>query len=629
MSWASGQEIGPYRLLRRLGRGGFAEVWLAELSSGTGFRRRLALKLVQSEAVSGSGVRAEALLREARFTSWLQAPNIVSVERVSVEDGAPVLAMEYCDAGTMTELMRRLRVAGLPMPPSLAVDVGIHVARALHVAHNAIDPDGAPVCIVHRDLKPSNVLLTRSGLAKVCDFGIAKAEGEADATGTGVLKGTTAYIAPELWEDVHAYSPASDMFALGTLLVEMTTLQQLHGGASMAVVYRRIAEGDATDDALRVAPFLPPLVPLLEELLRRDPSQRLAEARVVEERLVGIREELPGSVDLILALDLLERAEGKSVERPLRSLPPAVDRAWQALVERATGQALPLVPGPSGAADLWELAVAPPRDGDVGLTGLLLPEESGRAAAESSAADGPSQPSSPSQSGRRVRRRRRKKRGALWPALIGVGLALVLGVGIGSLGMLMLARSSGDGDGSAEADATSRPRPTATVSPSPIPHPAETPTPTPRLASSPESVPSLDPSPTAEQASPPAPSARPDPEIPAPKPSEPEETPAPEATEPPAAPLPGPCLAVTSRPPGAYVWINGALQSGRARSQPSMVRRMSPGRFVVSMALVQDGDRSTADVSLDKGEVKVVRCELLGSGGSCRVTSSESDVCGD
>jgi hypothetical protein len=56
---------------------------------------------------------------------------------------------------------------------------------------------------------------------------------------------------------------------------------------------------------------------------------------------------------------------------------------------------------------------------------------------------------------------------------------------------------------------------------------------------------------------------------------------------------------------------------------------MSPGRFVVSMALVQDGDRSTADVSLDKGEVKVVRCELLGSGGSCRVTSSESDVCGD
>ena len=468
MSWASGQDIGPYRLLRRLGRGGFAEVWLAELSAATGFKRRLALKLVQPESEGGDSLRADALLREARLTSWLQAPHIVSVERVSVEDGALVLAMEYCDAGTVTDLMRRLRVAGLPMPPSLAVDVGVHVARALTAAHKALDPDGEPLCVVHRDLKPSNVLLTRAGMAKVCDFGIAKATGETHATGTGILKGTTAYIAPELWEDVHAYSPASDLFALGTLLAEMATLQNLHGGGSMAAVYRKIAAGDATEDALRVAPFLPPLVPLLEELLRRDPAERLADAAEVEDRLVAIRRELEGSGDLALGLDLLTRAEGSPVDRPLRALPQAVDLAWQRLIERATGDELPLVTGPAGAAGLWELAIAEPRPEEIGVTGLLEPE--------------PSSPSgepaaSPSHSGRRSRRRRRRPKKTLLPALIGVVAALVIGVGIGSIGMLWLARSQrGEApEQTAERTPTPRARPPTSTAARAIPSPPASP----------------------------------------------------------------------------------------------------------------------------------------------------------
>ncbi len=611
MSWASGQEIGPYRLLRRLGRGGFAEVWLAELTAATGFRRRLALKLVRPESEDAPGLRAESLLREARLTSWLQAPHIVSTERVSIEDGALVLAMEYCDAGTMTDLMRRLRVAGLPMPPSLAVDVGIHVARALTSAHKAVDPDGEPLCVVHRDLKPSNVLLTRAGLAKVGDFGIAKAEGETHATGTGVLKGTTAYIAPELWEDVHAYAPASDLFALGTLLAEMATLQQLHGGGSMAAVYRRIAAGDATADALRVAPFLPPLVPLLEELLRRDPTERLADASEVEARLLSIRRTLEGSGDLALALDLLERAEGAEVKRSLRSLPKRVDRAWRRLIERATGDELPLVSGPSGAADLWELAIAEPRPDEVGVTGLLEPATPAPAPRVPSSTTGPS--------GGRVRRRRRRPKRSLLPVALGVLVALVLGVGIGSLGMLLLARSP---EPPQRADATSRApvSPTATArdgTPTPRPTPA-----TPRPTPPPEQTP--------------RPTARPDtlPTTPAPTPPGPAPTPEPTPTPtreptPTTAPVPAPCLAFASRPSGARVWINGALQPDRARSQPSHARRMSPGRFVVSMALVQDGDRVTADVTLERGETRVVRCDLLGTGGSCRVSSGAPGLCGD
>ena len=608
MSWASGQEIGPYRLLRRLGRGGFAEVWLAEMSAATGFRRRLALKLVRPESEGGGKLRAEALLREARLTSWLQAPHVVSVERVSVEDDALVLAMEYCDAGTVADLMRRLRIAGLPMPPSVAVDVGIHVSRALVAAHRAADPDGKPLCIVHRDLKPSNVLLTRAGMAMVCDFGIAKAQDETHATGTGILKGTTAYIAPELWEDVCAFSPASDLFALGTLLAEMTTLQQLHGGGSMAAVYRKIAAGDATEDALRVAPYLPPLVPVLEELLRRDPAERLADASEVEARLESIRRTLEGSGDLALALDLLDRAEGAEVDRPLRSLPRAVDRAWQMLIERATGRVVPLVSGPSGSADLWELAIVKPREDEVGGTGLA-------SLASQPSTDAPSQPSSASQSGQRSRRRRRRPKKTLAPALVGVLLALVIGVGIGSLGMVLLARSQRAVEPEVAEGRT--PLASATRTPPLRPPPKESPTPAPGPAPTRHATPI----PTPEVTPRPTPVASPAPE---PSPTAPPVEPTPAAVRPTA-----PCLAVASRPAGAWVWVNGALQPDRARSHPSLARRMSPGRFVVSMALVRDGERATAELSLDEGEVKVVRCDLLGSGGSCRIAAGDAGLCGD
>jgi eukaryotic-like serine/threonine-protein kinase len=611
VSWTRDQQIGPYRLLERLGRGGFAEVWLAELSAAGGFRRRVAAKLVVASDDERDGVRGEALLREARFTSWLQDPFIVSVERVSLEEDVFVLAMEYCDGGTVTELLRRLRMSGLPMPPSVVVDVGLHVARALAAAHGAVSPDGEPVCIVHRDLKPSNVLLTRTGQAKVCDFGIAKATDETHATGTGLLKGTTAYIAPELWEDVHGFSPASDLFALGTLLVEMATLSTLYGGASMPVVYRRIAQGNAVEDAARAAPTLPPLVPLLEGMLRRDPAERLADAAGVVRQLEVIRAELAGSGDLALFLRLLDLAEGG--DRKPGSLPRAVDRAWQVLIERATGKKLPLVPGPSGEDGLWALATAPPTEQEQEEISLGAPVPT---PAEAVSRPPPAERATPKDgTPRRGRRRKRKRRSALLPALLGVTLALVLGVGIGSLGMLMLARDEAPTPSPATpprtAERVERATPTALPArPSPTATPAR-PSPTPPVA--------IDPTPRREPT--PAPRATPTPtpvptEAPSPEPTI-EPTPAPTPTP---APVEAPCLAFASRPAGGYVWLNGALLPGRVRSSASAARRVSPGSFRVEMSMVEDGERASVNVRMQTGDQVLVRCDLVGSSGCERET---------
>jgi len=352
--FAADQTFGPYRLLRRLGRGGFAEVWLAEQTGAAGFRRHVALKLVVVDP-EGDGMRAQSLLREARICSWLDSEYVVAVDRILRDGDTILLAMEYCDAGTVTELWNRLTARGVPMPISVALQIGIACARALEAAHGARDPEGRPLCVVHRDLKPSNVLLSRAGAVKVCDFGIAKASDETNITGTGLLKGTTAYLAPELWDDVRSFSPASDAFALGTLLVESLTLRRLHAGGSMALVFKRITTGSADDDAALVAPHFPPLVPLLTELLQRDPARRTSDAGAIADRLEELLSLHGSGHSLADALRLLDALDDES-EAPWTG---AVDQSWAPLVERATGQATALVPGPLGVEGTWTVAWPP------------------------------------------------------------------------------------------------------------------------------------------------------------------------------------------------------------------------------------------------------------------------------
>ena len=169
-----------------------------------------------------------------------------------------------------------------------------------------------------------------------------------------MLKGTASYIAPEIWDDVRAFSPASDAFALGTLLLELLVLDRLHAGGSMPQVYRRIVQGTAAEDASRLAPYLPPVVPLIEELLERDPKRRLGDLRRAALQLDLLLGTLPGPDDPSLLLRLLDSIEHD--EDP-PALPDRVDRAWQAVIEQATGNKHPLVAGPTGEDATWPLAV--------------------------------------------------------------------------------------------------------------------------------------------------------------------------------------------------------------------------------------------------------------------------------
>ena len=354
------RRLGPYRLLRRVGRGGFADVWLAERDTGGGKLRQVALKLVDTTEGPREGMRPDALLREARLVAQLRAPSIVGVEAADIEGDIVWMAMDYCDGGSVATLLQRLGRRGLPMPPAVALHIAQQVALALGVAHGATDAEGEPMCVVHRDLKPGNVLLTTEGEVKVCDFGIAKATDETNVTGTGLLKGTASYVAPELWQNVRAFSPASDAFALGTLLVELLTMKRLHAGGAMSMVYRRIVEGSGSTDASRAEPFCPPVVPLLEALLMRDPDERLYDMAAVASQLAELLKPMPGPADPGLLLRLLDHAEGRAPSPT--GMPLRVSQAWQHLVQTILRVDLLPADGSGGADTQWELAVQSPAE---------------------------------------------------------------------------------------------------------------------------------------------------------------------------------------------------------------------------------------------------------------------------
>jgi eukaryotic-like serine/threonine-protein kinase len=196
-----------YRIVRPLGAGGMAEVYLAHDNV---LERDVALK-VMSGRYADDEEFVERFKREAQSAAVLSHPNIVSIyDRGESEEGTYYIAMEYLCGGTLKD--RILKRGALP--PRTAAAVALQIAEALRAAHEA--------GVVHRDIKPHNVLVTEAGNVKVGDFGIARAASSSTMTRTGSILGTAHYISPEqaMGEPV---GPQSDLYSLGVVLYEMLT----------------------------------------------------------------------------------------------------------------------------------------------------------------------------------------------------------------------------------------------------------------------------------------------------------------------------------------------------------------------------------------------------------------------
>ncbi|GAA5029476.1 hypothetical protein GCM10023258_25940 [Terrabacter aeriphilus] len=247
---------GRYRLLGRIGSGGMGHVWHAwdeRLSRAVAVKQLHSLAgLPEAEAE----VAHERALREARITARLHHPNAVPVFDVVDHDGRPCLVMQYLPSRSLQQL---LADEG-PLPPTEAARVGSQVASALAAAHRAD--------IVHRDVKPGNVLIAEDGTARITDFGISHALGDASLTSTGMVTGTPAYLAPEVARGASS-SPASDVFSLGATVYAATEGEPPFGTAANAMaLLHRVASGAITP------PTDGPLAPVLLRMLAASPEDR-------------------------------------------------------------------------------------------------------------------------------------------------------------------------------------------------------------------------------------------------------------------------------------------------------------------------------------------------------------------
>ncbi|MBW2527823.1 MAG: serine/threonine protein kinase, partial [Deltaproteobacteria bacterium] len=211
--------LGRYRIERRIGTGGMAEVLLAWQLGPGGFERRVALKRPLPH-LAGDPDCLAMLFDEARIAAQLQHRNVVQIYEIDQQDGAYYIAMEHVDGASLRRLLRSAHARLEAVPLGVAVAIVLAVLDGLDHAHGQTDAAGQPLGVVHRDVTPGNVLLSKRGEVKLTDFGIARARSRLQATRDGAAKGTLPYMSPEQARS-EPLDHRSDLFSLGVVLFEM------------------------------------------------------------------------------------------------------------------------------------------------------------------------------------------------------------------------------------------------------------------------------------------------------------------------------------------------------------------------------------------------------------------------
>jgi serine/threonine-protein kinase len=276
--------LGPYKIIKPLGSGGMAEVYLAH---DTRLGRPVALKVLSTQLVMDPE-RVHRFRQEAMAASALNHPNIITIHEIANWDGKDFIATEYVNGVTLRTRMRsKLSLAD-------ALDIALQVAAALSAAHSAN--------IVHRDIKPENIMVRADGLVKVLDFGIAKytettrAQDVKDArvkTATGVVIGTTAYMSPEQARG-QVVDSRTDIWSLGVVLYEMVARRLPFTGATPTDRVAAILEREPEPLRKRRRNIPPELEQIVQRALTKDKDKRYQSVVDLAEQIRKLRSTLDG-----------------------------------------------------------------------------------------------------------------------------------------------------------------------------------------------------------------------------------------------------------------------------------------------------------------------------------------------
>lgn len=264
--------FGRYKLIKRIARGGMAEVFLASYSPNPDFDKLVALKRILPR-LSNDEQFVKMFRREARIASQLAHANVVQVFDFGQVNGLWFLAMEYVDGWNLHQVLTELARRERQIPLNLAVYIAREVVRGLAYAHNACDRRGQPLGVVHRDLNPPNILLSKHGEVKIADFGVANVYPNLNPAAD--LKGKVSYLAPEVISG-EPLDQRTDLWALGIMFHELFTGEKplnLETGSDLSKM-NRIVHDHATSIQLDLPELPIPLIAATDMLLHKDRSKR-------------------------------------------------------------------------------------------------------------------------------------------------------------------------------------------------------------------------------------------------------------------------------------------------------------------------------------------------------------------
>ncbi|HEX9295305.1 MAG TPA: serine/threonine-protein kinase [Polyangiaceae bacterium] len=302
---------GRYILYDKIAVGGMATVHLGRLLGPIGFSRTVAIKRLLPQFVADLGF-VSMFVDEARLASRIRHPNVVPTLDVVTQEDELFLVLEYVHGETLSQLIKATKLGGGRIPPSVAASIVCGMLHGLHAAHNVKNERGKPLGLVHRDVSPQNVLVGADGVARLLDFGVAKAAGRMQVTTNGEVKGKLAYMAPEQIKGT--VTPQSDIYSAAAVLWEALTCQRLF----QDITWTNIAQTILTRAITPPREFVPDLPPELDAVvmrgLQKHAQERFASAREMAlaiERCLPIApaHEVGEWVEETAKATLLERAQ--------------------------------------------------------------------------------------------------------------------------------------------------------------------------------------------------------------------------------------------------------------------------------------------------------------------------------
>jgi serine/threonine-protein kinase len=270
----AGQRLGPYELVRELGRGGFASVWLAKREGKGGFEASFAVKIARIEIATDPAFQ-KMFLDEARLAAQINHPNVVNIFELGEENDLLYLVMEYIRGRPLNVLRNQVERAGGKIPVSILMRVLADTCAGLHAAHE-VTKNGKSLGVIHRDVSPQNVLVSDKGTIKLIDFGVAKANDRLAAeTTAGHTKGKLRYMAPEqaIGKELDRRADIWSVGAVAYDLIEGNT--PFDGYNDLVRLFKLL---DDSPPPPFTTPVPSAIASLIQRCLQRDPNKRFATA---------------------------------------------------------------------------------------------------------------------------------------------------------------------------------------------------------------------------------------------------------------------------------------------------------------------------------------------------------------